>query len=48
MTEKNDWRLTNQGKYLRNVELEHSIYNKSDEHGHCEFCMAKFSEQNED
>jgi hypothetical protein len=48
MDKQRDWRLTNQEKYLKNVELKYSAYDKVGEHDHCEFCMAKFSEQNED
>ena len=37
----NDWRLTNQKKYLDKVVLEKSEYNLS-EHNHCEFCWYEF------
>lgn len=37
----NDWRLTNQEKYLMNVALKRKVYDGKD-HDHCEFCYDKF------
>ena len=44
MIEKNDWRLMNQEKYLKNKELYHIHYNQKEnhDHDHCAFCMEKF------
>jgi hypothetical protein len=47
MTEKNDWRLTNQENYLMNKELIYGIYkpySKTWNHDHCTFCSDTFSE----
>jgi hypothetical protein len=49
MREENDWRLTNQETYLKGVPLcrkKYVQYSDSWEHEHCEFCWAKF--MNED
>ena len=45
MVEKNDWRLMNQEKYLKNKNLLHINYNqeKNHDHDHCAFCMEKFT-----
>jgi hypothetical protein len=48
MENEKDWRLTNQEKYLKGVTLrweKYKKYSKDWEHDHCEFCMAKFSEE---
>jgi hypothetical protein len=40
-----DWRLTNQEKYLQNKSLMFSRWTQRHErndHDHCEFCFAKF------
>jgi hypothetical protein len=45
MREIDDWRLTNQDRYLKGVELIWRAYksaNPSNDHDHCEFCWAKF------
>lgn len=45
MREQNDWRLTNQEKYLQGVMLTWKSYTRSSEtweHEHCEFCWKKF------
>ena len=45
MREANDWRLTNQSKYLKGVTLTwmpYSAANPTNDHDHCEFCFAKF------
>lgn len=39
----NDWRLTNQLKYLYAVNLKKTVFD-SDLHTHCEFCWAKFGQ----
>ncbi len=43
---ENDWRLSNQDKYLREVKLHKAVFVKTvkNDHAHCEFCWAKFSE----
>lgn len=39
---KNDWRYTNQDKYLRGIEFSNKRYNiPFPEHSHCEFCWVK-------
>ena len=48
MDRHNDWRLTNQEKYLSNIKLKYSTYGADNEHEHCEFCMDKFSMNSED
>ncbi|MBW8469598.1 MAG: hypothetical protein K0M67_15140 [Thiobacillus sp.] len=45
MREPNDWRLTNQERYLKGVTLFKRSYEPASEendHDHCEFCFAKF------
>jgi len=47
MREQNDWRLTNQERYLKGVVLYWKRYqpaNSGNDHDHCEFCFAKFME----
>ena len=48
---ENDWRLLRgQIQYLRGATLLHQSYQPSDpsnDHDHCEFCMAKFGTGNE-
>ncbi|HPQ41598.1 MAG TPA: hypothetical protein PLV45_14595 [bacterium] len=47
MVEKNEWRLTNQEKYLKGLTLMYKTYSQYREgwdHDHCEFCWAKFTE----
>jgi hypothetical protein len=47
MIEKNDWRLTNQERYLRGLTFswkKYTRYSESWDHDHCEFCLAKFME----
>jgi hypothetical protein len=44
-----DWRLTNQERYLLGAKLHWSLWTRPrDEwdHDHCEFCWAKFMEEN--
>jgi hypothetical protein len=44
----NDWRLTNQMKYLKGVRLIWRTYTPKSErwdHDHCVFCFAKFMSQ---
>jgi len=48
MTEKSDWRLRNQEKYLKGVTLVLRVYrqyakNPKWDHDHCAFCWAEFS-----
>lgn len=46
-----DWRLQGQEKYLYGKTLyfkKYKKYSKEWEHDHCEFCSAKFSEENKD
>lgn len=49
---ENDWRLfREQDKYLHGVTLLRQAYkpkNPSNDHDHCEFCMAKFGNGAED
>ena len=47
MVDKEDWRLTNQEKYLKGVTLIHTIYkrNSDDRHDHCEFCWEEFENE---
>ena len=50
MLEKNDWRLTNQEEYLKNVKLNFSRYKVLSphwDHDHCAFCWEKFGENDE-
>ena len=45
MSLHNDWRLTNQERYLKGVTLSFREYAPavaSNDHDHCEFCQAKF------
>jgi Zn-finger protein len=45
MRELNDWRLTNQERYLKGATLVKRSYepaSKENDHDHCEFCFAKF------
>ena len=44
MREVNDWRFTNQDRYLMGVKLVHRRYEPTsgNDHDHCEFCGAKF------
>jgi hypothetical protein len=45
MAQRNDWRLTNQLRYLRGVTLHLQSYvpaSPANDHDHCEFCWAKF------
>ena len=42
-----DWRLTNQASYLTGAVLTHRTW-AGDDHDHCEFCFAKFSERDGD
>ena len=48
MIETNDWRLQGQDKYLVGVQLawkQYSRYSENRDHDHCEFCWAKFMEE---
>ena len=48
MREANDWRLTNQERYLKGVTLAWQSYapaSPENDHDHCEFCFAKFMQQ---
>lgn len=48
MREPNDWRLTNQERFLKGVTLCWQQYvpaSPTNDHDHCEFCLAKFMEQ---
>lgn len=48
MSEKKDWRLSGQERYLKGVPLiwkAYKRYSDSWDHDHCEFCWAKFSEE---
>jgi hypothetical protein len=50
MREPNDWRLTNQERYLKGAELSWRKYhpaNSDNDHDHCEFCQAKFMVKDE-
>jgi len=45
MREPNDWRLTNQERYLKGATLIWRPYSPAragNDHDHCEFCFAKF------
>jgi len=49
MREPNDWRLTNQERYLKGVTLvwrSYSPANPENDHDHCAFCSAKFMNVN--
>ena len=46
-----DWRITNQDRYLTGVVLQRLPYaqrNTATDHDHCEFCMEKFSDKDGD
>jgi hypothetical protein len=46
MTNKNDWRLINQEKFLKDKTLKSADYKPYSEkwnHDHCAFCQAAFS-----
>lgn len=46
MSNKDDWRLTDQEKYLRGAILhwkQYKPYRSGWEHDHCEFCWTEFS-----
>ncbi len=48
---KDDWRLFNQEKYLKNIPLKKVRFIQKDndhDHTHCTFCWDKFSENNGD
>ena len=47
MRQHNDWRLTNQERYLKGVTLKWKRYvrhSDSWEHDHCESCWSEFTE----
>lgn len=47
MIDKNDWRLTNQMKYLFEKKLLHTKYTpfrEGWEHDHCEFCSETINQ----
>jgi hypothetical protein len=51
MPEQNDWRLHGQERYLMDVQLHKATWKTPSpkwDHDHCEFCFAKFSEQDGD
>lgn len=46
-----DWRITNQDKYLKDAVLQWLSYasrTTMTDHDHCEFCMDKFSDNEGD
>ncbi len=48
MVDPNDWRRQGQERYLRGARLEWTPYRAPSpewDHDHCEFCGAKFMEQ---
>jgi hypothetical protein len=48
MREADDWRLQGQEEYLKDISLswkKYTRYSESWEHDHCEFCWAKFMEE---
>lgn len=47
MINKNDWRLTNQDNYLKNVKLIKSKYTLKVGHEHCAFCWYKFKQDSD-
>lgn len=50
MIDKDDWRLTNQEKYLNGIKLKlqkYSRYSKKWDHDHCEFRLGKFMISND-
>jgi hypothetical protein len=47
MPDENDWRLSNQERYLQGQVLRRKRYrpaSSENDHDHCEFCWAKFME----
>ncbi len=51
MLEKDDWRLSDQQKYLSDETLYHRKWkapNEDWDHEHCSFCWGKFSESTDD
>lgn len=46
---QDDWRLTNQMKYLHRAKLMRVPFSAAltNDHEHCEFCWAKFGEDQE-
>jgi hypothetical protein len=47
MAEKDDWRLTGQGRFLGGAVVRFAAYVRAREdwdHDHCAFCWAKFME----
>ena len=50
MVSDSDWRLTGQERYLLGARLHLSRYRARSplwDHDHCEFCLAKFSENSD-
>ena len=50
MREQNDWRLQGQEKYLKCISLwwkKYTRYREGWEHDHCQFCWAKFMEEDD-
>lgn len=49
MKEANDWRLQGQDEYMKGIKLLKTEFAKTstNDHEHCEFCMAKFGEEPE-
>ncbi len=50
MADKSDWRLHGQERYLQGITLVHRKYRNDPtnlpwRHEHCEFCWAKFMEE---
>ena len=48
MREEDDWRLQGQEEYLKGIPLwwkKYVRYSETWEHDHCEFCWAKFMEE---
>jgi len=48
MPQDSDWRLQGQERYLQGAVLSHLRYRRKDlksDHDHCEFCWAKFMEE---
>lgn len=51
MISEDDWRLTNQGKYLRGETFyfkKYTEYSSNWDHDHCEFCSTKFATMKSD
>ncbi len=47
MSEKDDWRLQGQERYLKGITLywrQYSRYSEDWDHDHCAFCWKKFME----